>query len=253
MNSGEIIGSTVIRLDCVDSTNAYLKRNSIFMPEGAVVVADKQTDGRGRRGRKWLGVSGKSLLMSFIISADSRASQLSLHLMWPAVAIINALQKFGVQPGLKWPNDIILGGRKIGGILAETITTHMDAKLVVGIGLNLQQQPADFPSDLSEKAGSIYSQTGLIIDVDKLVAVLIEQLNSEYAQMRSGGQLLVQQKWLKKCCHSNERITIILDNGTINGNFAGIDESGFALLKNKSGIQRITSFQKVLLKEELCY
>jgi BirA family transcriptional regulator, biotin operon repressor / biotin---[acetyl-CoA-carboxylase] ligase len=247
-----LIGSQIIRLNSVDSTNDYLKQNAKNLSDGALVVAKHQTAGRGRRGRRWLGNEGESLLLSFIISPSIDPAQMSLHLMWPAIAIINALESFDVHAGLKWPNDILIAGRKIGGILAESSSAKKSVKMIVGIGLNVHQKISDFPEDISEKAGSIFSQTKKTVDADELLSALVDQLNTTYSQVKAGKESFVHQKWLENCCHLNKSVTVITENDTKQGLFLGIDENGFALIENNTGIHRIISFKNFLLKEDLC-
>jgi len=152
-----IIGRQIIRLETVDSTNEHLKRHADLSDEGTVVIADRQTEGRGRRGRTWIDHPGKSLLFSFLLHPKADQAQLLLNMMWPAVAVAEALAKFGTDTFVKWPNDLLIGGRKVGGVLAETIISGDSARMVIGIGLNLNQTLSDFPQYLTVKAGSVFS------------------------------------------------------------------------------------------------
>ncbi len=186
--------------------------------------------------------------MSFLLSSEGNADQMPLHMMWPAVAVVEALQSFGVTAGIKWPNDIILCAKKIGGILVESIITHeKKALIIIGVGLNLKQHSADLNG--LPFAGSILSLTDVNLDREELLTVLLDRLNREYRRLGRNGAKIMQQKWLQKCCHINRRVAVFTGERVIEGKFTGIDEYGFALVENKQEIQKITSFTKVLLRE----
>jgi len=244
-----IIGSKIIRLDRVDSTNTYLKRIAHHTPEGTLVIAQEQTAGRGRRGRKWIGSRGKSLFMSFLVSPFIDSRFVPLFMLWPSVAVVETLEKFHVKADVKWPNDVLINGKKIGGVLVDAITQKGKTKLVVGIGLNLNQSAADF-AELSEKAGSIKSESGITITVDALLTALPARLDQGYLFLQKGDIKFVQQKWLQICCHLNKPVTIFTNDAPLSGLFAGVDEYGFALVNDGRQLRRITNYTKVILREE---
>lgn len=243
------IGSKVIRLDSVDSTNSYLKRIARDTPEGTLVLAREQTAGRGRRGRTWIGHRGKSLFLSFLVSPSVDSRSIPFYLLWPSVAIVEALGMFAVKAGVKWPNDVLINGKKIGGVLVDAITQKGQTKLVIGIGINLTQSASDL-SDLAEKAGSIKSESGVIIKVDELAPVLLDYLNQSYTLLQTGDTSFVQQKWRQICCHIDKPVSIVTNDAPINGLFAGVDKYGFALVNDGRQIRRITNYNKVILRED---
>ncbi len=247
-----IIGRQIIRLETVDSTNEHLKRHAELSDEGTVVIADRQTEGRGRRGRTWIDHPGKSLLFSFLLHPKADQAQLLLNMMWPAVAVAEALAEFGTDTFVKWPNDLLIGGRKVGGVLAETIISGDSARMVIGIGLNLNQTLSDFPQYLTVKAGSVFSQTGQMLGREEALNSILEQLNAFYLSFQQKGAFFVQQKWMQKCCHINKTVTVLTAKEPVQGVFTSIDEQGFALINNQENAHRITNFSHLLLEEELC-
>lgn len=156
-------GLTVIRLDECDSTNSYIKsREKEFKDDLPVLVtAEQQTGGRGRQDRQWLSPKGKGLYSSFAFSLKEK-SGLQLLSLVAAVSVIDTLKDVtGAEFGLKWPNDILYRDKKVAGVLIENIIAQEDIFCITGMGINLDQDVADFPGELLEKAISLKMVTGL--------------------------------------------------------------------------------------------
>lgn len=149
----------------IDSTNSYLKAEAMSgAPDGLCAIADRQTAGRGRAGRSFRSDAGQGVYLSMLLRpacAPTAAMTVTAHV---AVAVCRALERCGVQPGIKWTNDLVLGTKKICGILTE-LTVEAESgtvdSIVAGIGVNVRQRPEDFPEELRAIAGSVYSETGL--------------------------------------------------------------------------------------------
>ncbi len=180
----------------IDSTNTeLLKRARRGAPEGLVLIADRQTAGRGRRGRRWTAPPGTSLMMSVLLRPPPRslpASRAALVTMAVALAARDACHRVsGVLPSLKWPNDLVTAGagpqdRKLAGILAESIITngHLTA-LVVGMGLNTGW-PA-VPAELADIATSLNLESGTLVDRTLLAHLVLEGLETRYARLCGAG------------------------------------------------------------------
>jgi 2-amino-4-hydroxy-6-hydroxymethyldihydropteridine diphosphokinase len=185
-----LIGSPLLSLDQVDSTNAEaLRLAQMNAAAGTVVVAGTQHRGRGRQGRRWLSPPGLGLYLSAVFRPRFLPpSTAPLFTMLGAVAARRAAEALGA-PGvsLKWPNDLVAeergteGLRKLGGVLAETISAGLEWQaLVLGIGLNLNHRPEDFPPDLRETATSLSGLTGREVPVHLARETLLEALNEVY-------------------------------------------------------------------------
>ena len=189
LTSGEMLAclseqrmKDVIVLPEVDSTNKYLKKAAYDgAPSGTVVISDYQSEGRGRLGRSFLSPSGKGIYLSYLMRPAILPELVSEVTCWSAVAVANAITKVcGITPQIKWVNDLQINGMKICGILTEmSIESEIGSvsSVVIGIGINVNESPSDFPEDLRSIASSIRHETGS--DSPLLRASLASALISE--------------------------------------------------------------------------
>jgi BirA family biotin operon repressor/biotin-[acetyl-CoA-carboxylase] ligase len=156
------------------STQRLLGEND---PEGAVAVADVQTEGRGRLGRRWLAPAGTSLLVSVLLRPRVDAARLPELSLVAGRACAEAIAEVtGLEPEVKFPNDVLLGGRKVAGILAEA----SEGRVVLGVGVNVAQGPGDLPVDARTPATSLAIETGCTVDRASLLVALLEHLERRY-------------------------------------------------------------------------
>lgn len=157
-----------------DSTqNLALRAAAEGAPAGAVFLAEEQTAGRGRQGARWHSPAGRSLLLSVLLRPPRAAAGSGMLPLGTALAVCRALEGMGaVDPAVKWPNDVLLGGRKVSGILVET----RGAAAVVGIGINVLQEPSDFPPGVAGCATSLLAETGVRPDRRALLALLLGEM-----------------------------------------------------------------------------
>lgn len=197
---------------------------------GVVIVADEQTAGRGRRGTIWQSPPGAGLYFSFVARPDNPA--LSLITLAAGVAVRDGVQAAtGLAADLKWPNDLIVGPRKLAGILAEGISIGSpDQAVIVGVGVNVQ--PAAYPPEVAARAVSLEGELGRSIDRGLLFSEILIALWDRLAQ-RPGDIL---QAW--RAASPNATGTRVEWDGR-HGTTAGIDDSGALLVKTSAGIERI--------------
>jgi BirA family biotin operon repressor/biotin-[acetyl-CoA-carboxylase] ligase len=163
----EHVGST-------PSTQLLLTPNA---PEGALVVAEEQTAGRGRLGRRWFAPAGTSVLCSLQLRPDAPTERLPELTGVAARACAETIAALtGLEPALKFPNDVLVGGRKVAGILAEA----RDGRVVLGIGINVNVLADDLPADVDRPATSLLVETGRELDRAELLAELLERLERRY-------------------------------------------------------------------------
>lgn len=169
--------------ESLDSTNTYLKAAARDgAAEGTVIVADAQTAGRGRMGRHFLSLPGRGVYMSVLLRPDCAADCVQSLTAATAVAVCRAIEKTcKLEPEIKWVNDLYLNGRKICGILCESSASADGLDFVVlGIGLNVLSLPEDFPPELRDIAGSIYSQSGMVFERGALIAAILGEIAAMY-------------------------------------------------------------------------
>ena len=152
-------------------------------PEGAVAVCEEQTGGRGRMGRIWEAPAGSSILMSALLRPPRERRAAELTLVAGVATAIAVEQATGLAAQLKWPNDVMLARRKVAGVLAEL----KDGAVVLGIGLNVNQQPGELPTETKAPAGSLRSVTGREYERAPILADLLLELEHRYDAWRDGG------------------------------------------------------------------
>lgn len=180
------IGSQLRCLDVIDSTNTECKRQAMDgAPEGLVVTAEEQTGGRGRRGRGFQSPRGKGLYLSALFRPDMDPARVSDFTAWVAVAVCDGIEACcGIRPQIKWTNDIVLGGKKLVGILTElSIESETNALdyMVAGIGVNVNQEPEDFSEEIRDMATSLSQALGRTVRRAELAAQIILALDRMYA------------------------------------------------------------------------
>ena len=174
-----IIGEEVLHYDITDSTNNEAKRLcEKEVVHGRLVVADRQTLGRGRRGREWLSSNNDGIWMSYILEPSMKPVTASMLTLVAAMAVAKAVtETTGLKVGIKWPNDIVCNGRKLSGILTEMQSEDDKVRyVVIGIGINVDTE--GFPSELKEVATSIYMESGYKVsksEIIKHVSIYLEK------------------------------------------------------------------------------
>lgn len=226
-----IIGIRIINLDEVDSTNEYAKRIAPSSPEGTVVVAGKQTLGKGRRGRKWASPEG-GLWMSVVLKPEVDAADMPKIVFIGALAVVDTLQEFGIRAGIKWPNDVWVDGRKICGILTEG---KLGKFVVLGIGLNVNNE---IPEELKEMATSMKLILGREVDLGRVLKILLRNLDRWYRGfLKDGSSVISAVK--ERCFVLGRRVRVVEDGGELIGQAVDIDESGALILETSKGSVRL--------------
>ena len=185
LGATKLVGRKLVCFESVDSTNAYLKRAaSEGVVDGTVAVADEQTGGRGRRGRSFQSPAGKGVYLSVLLRPPVEPNRLLPVTGFGAVAVCNAIERVaGVRPKIKWANDLVLGGRKLCGILTELSMEGESGALqyvIMGIGVNVAHTREDFAGELENIATSLNLETGEPVSRAALAAAMIEELDALY-------------------------------------------------------------------------
>lgn len=222
--STKYVAKEIRHFSTIDSTNNYALEHG---EEGLVVVADQQTAGRGRLGRSWHSMPGVGIWFTVCFSGLVQGLTFA-----SALAVQEALAP-KCAAKVKWPNDILLNGRKICGILVE----HKNGRTALGIGVNVHQTLDDFPEELSEKAGSLESITGESWDRSKVLHDILIALDQKVMLIRQDRFSEVLEPWVKAC----EIIGRQIHTGTIVGVVREIDEIGALMVETNTGIERVLS------------
>ncbi len=218
-----------------------------MLGDGAVAFAERQTAGRGRLGRRWESPRGASILLSVLLIEPERSPVLELGALLGAVAACEAIEAAtDVVPSVRWPNDIAVGPRKLGGVLAETFPADgpklagaRAVGLVIGIGINCLQQRGHFRGELAHKATSLEIQSPRSIDRAAIAAALLGRLDAWLASnhpLRQSEQL--RAAWRARCADVGTRVTLEHDGRSFAGTMLDIDDTGDLVLQLDEGGRR---------------
>ncbi len=233
------VGCEVIYFDETDSTNAQARTLAdTGAREGTVVIADSQNGGKGRLGRSWFSPSGVNLYLSVILRPPISPRFATQLTFLSAVAVAQAIEATGsFLPQLKWPNDVVLNGRKVAGLLnelnAETEQIHY---LVLGIGVNLNMRTEQFPSDLRTPATSLLLEEGKTVSRLQFTQALLRSLDQLYSSYLSTGFLPLKQEWESRCNMIDQWVEVDYQSHQRVGQVSGVDESGALLLSLPGGV-----------------
>lgn len=232
--------------DSTDSTNNQVRRLvEEGAPEGTLCVADVQTAGKGRRGRKWETPAGIAIAMSFALKPKFDPSKASMITLLAALSSCRAVEELtGRCPQIKWPNDLVMNKKKLNGILTEMM---MEAdyiqQIIVGIGFNVHHEPKDFPEELQEKATSLWLECGEHYSRAKLVALVMKYFSDYYAQFEKEQSLaFVQEEYNSLLVSLGKEVRIITPGEEWTGISEGINETGGLMVKTESGeVKEVTA------------
>jgi BirA family biotin operon repressor/biotin-[acetyl-CoA-carboxylase] ligase len=237
-------GRSLLCLEKVSSTNdVILKLAEEGCSEGTVVLSESQTKGRGRQGRHWTSSEGKSLAFSVLLRPSLKADELPEITLAAAVAVAKTIELFRMRPQIKWPNDLLLGGQKVCGILTE-MGPKKDKmpSVVLGIGINLNQSTKDFPKELRQTATSFYRFSGRKIDRVRLFQRLMHHLEETYQWVVERRFSKVLSEWRKRSVTLNQQVKVSQGHHVFHGQVLDLDEKGALLVRNDLGmIERVTS------------
>jgi BirA family transcriptional regulator, biotin operon repressor / biotin---[acetyl-CoA-carboxylase] ligase len=241
-----VMGSRIVCLDQTASTNGDAFRLAEQgAAEGTVVLADTQSGGKGRMGRVWSSPPGVNLYCSIILRPAIMPYEAPQLTFLSAVAVARSIERISaIVPEIKWPNDVLIKGRKVAGLLNE-MSAETDAVnfVILGIGLNLNMTAGQFPDDLRHPATSILLESGRPVGRSGFCAIMLNELDRLYADFRTHGFGPVREEWQRRC-NAHGRELSISDGGSevVRGMFAGIDGSGALLVSGADGaISKILS------------
>ena len=234
-----VVGRELRCFDELDSTNNYLKTQTAA-PDGTAAVADSQTAGRGRMDRSFQSPKGRGIYLSVLLRPPLPPERLLPVTALAGVAVCAAVERVcGVRPGLKWPNDPVLNGKKLCGILTEMsleAETGRVQSLVLGIGVNVGQGPEDFSPEVREMATSLLQALGQPVSRPRLTAALLEELDRAYAALLAGDLSAYLAAYRRDCVNLGKTVQLIPFGGGERETAQAVDVDGeFSLVIRGSG------------------
>jgi len=247
-----IIGRDIRVFERTTSTNDVIEKLARDgVKEGVVVFAESQTRGRGRLGRKWISPERKGLWFSILLRPDLRPQETTQLTVASATALRRAIQsETGLKPEIKWPNDILAGGKKVAGILTE-LNAELDRvkHVILGIGVDVNQGAGEFPPELRKLATSLKIESGRAISRPELAAAILRELDFDYARICAGQFTAVADEWQAHCATIGNDVTIQIGGRKIRGRAESLDEDGALLVRTEHGhLERITGGDVTLEK-----
>ncbi len=233
-----VIGSKIVCLQETGSTNTVAFRMAEEgAPEGTTVVADCQTGGKGRLGRVWASPPGVNLYCSVVLRPSIQPMAASQLTFLSVVALARAIEQLTpLSPRIKWPNDILIGGKKVAGLLNEmSAETDKVNFVVLGIGVNLNMSADQFPADLRHPATSLFLESGTRVRRTEFTRSLLRELDGLYGTFLREGYGPVRREWLERSRLAGERVTVSDAGRETAGTVRGIDEYGALLLETDDG------------------
>ncbi|HII65752.1 TPA: biotin--[acetyl-CoA-carboxylase] ligase [Candidatus Woesearchaeota archaeon] len=229
---------TLKKYPCVSSTNEHAKRLAAGgMPEWTAVLAGKQLRGRGRRGRRWASPQG-GLYLSIVLY-PRRTDHVQVLTFAVALAVEDAIGKrHFLKTSIKWPNDVLLNGKKVCGILTET-AFGSSISCIVGIGLNANQKR--FSPRIASNATSLLIESGEKTDIDDLAHDILVRLKEYYAFFQDGKEAKVLDEWKKRCTTLGKNVRIASPSGSFSGKAVGVTEEGMLRVRLPSGRIRVVA------------
>lgn len=238
-----LIGRNLHYYNSIDSTNNKGKEIASSEKEGTLIVAEEQIRGKGRLGRDWLSSEGKGIYMSIILKPDLEPMKVSRITLIAAAAVNKALLKQAIESSIKWPNDILINGKKICGILTEVSgELNMLDYVVIGIGVNVSLSKTDIPKELKDIATSINMEEGKAINRKQLMANILNEFEDFYMDFKENGNI----SRVVKICKENsavlgKEVNVIKGNQSRRGIAIDISNTGELIVEFDTGIEKIYS------------
>jgi BirA family transcriptional regulator, biotin operon repressor / biotin---[acetyl-CoA-carboxylase] ligase len=239
----KVVGRDIRVFEQTSSTNDIVEKLARDgVKEGVVVFAEAQTRGRGRLGRKWISPARKGLWFSVLLRPDLRPQAATQLTVAAATALVRAIrEETDLAPEIKWPNDILIRGRKVAGVLTE-LSAELDhvKHLTLGIGVDVNLTASEFPTELRKSATSLRIEMGRLVNRADLAAAILRELDRDYQLIRESKFARLADEWEERCITLGRRVAINVGPRVLHGRAESLDEDGALLLRTEHGrLERI--------------
>jgi BirA family biotin operon repressor/biotin-[acetyl-CoA-carboxylase] ligase len=236
------MGRTLLaRAEALSTNDVAWDAVSQGLPEGTTVVADAQPQGRGREGRSWHLAAGRGLALSIVLVQGCDRRQIGTLPLVAGLALARGLETFGVRAQLKWPNDLLLDGRKLSGILCESRRLAPGVEqvapfdtAVIGVGVNVAEQADDFPTELRASATSL-ALAGVVAAREDVAAAFLNALEPLWTAHQEGGRAEVLAAWKQRASFWGESVSVRTPAGRLDGVAHDLDGNGGLVLRLADG------------------
>lgn len=248
----DYIGKKIYYHEQLDSTNLEAKRlANVNAPTGSVVFAEHQTLGRGRLGRKWQSPANDGICMSVLLYPDITPDKIAVITLVAGYSVCRAICQLGFDAKIKWPNDIVIGSRKVCGILTEMAAQEQNRiGVVVGMGINVNNDC--FDGELSDKACSLYTQSGKKFRREQVVAAILNCFEQDYDNFCNKGFESMCEHYNRLCCNIGRQVIISGANESFEAKAKRVLANGALLVQTEQGEKEI-SYGEVSVRGLLGY
>ncbi len=252
LNQVKIIGRDIQVFQETSSTNDVVEKLARDgVKEGVVVFAESQTKGRGRLGRKWISPTHKGLWFSVLLRPNFAPQETTQLTVISATALRRAIKTVcGVTADIKWPNDILIGGKKVAGILTE-MSAEVDRvrHVILGIGVDVNLEAMEFSEELRKIATSLKIEVGEAISRAELATEILRELDFDYARVRAGKFSAVADEWESACVTIGKNVTVHVGDRKFRGHAEALDDDGALLVRTEYGhLERVIGGDVILEK-----
>lgn len=221
-----------IALEEIDSTNNYAKLNIEAFADRTVIHAKHQNLGRGRLTRRWVDLGEGNLFMSFVLKPSDIFNEIYPNItQYLSVVLCDLLESYGVKPQIKWPNDVLVNGKKIAGILSESVMQGGKFKgLIVGIGVNLNAKQADVNAVPDKLVTALNLELGKNVNLDDFRTKLVKGFFNTYDKFLENGFLMIKDDYINRNCFLNKELNVQIFNNVESGLAKSINDKGELVL-----------------------
>lgn len=219
--------------------------------EGLVVLAESQEKGRGRLGRSWVSPPGVNIYMSIILRPKIEPKDATIITIMAAVGCTIALRRItDINVTIKWPNDLVISGKKLGGILTEMKTDPVGKiSAIIGIGINVNADTDVFPPDVRKIATSVKNETGISYSRTEIIAEILNEIDKWYRILKGRGKKLLLSEWQRLTSTLGREVNVTVGKETFTGLAESLNDKGMLILRLPSGeLKRISAGDLTILR-----
>ena len=226
----------VIQLEEVDSTNSYGKKNIDEFEDKTAIITKKQTSGRGRLNRSWVDLGKENLFLSIILKPSETFNEIYPNLtQYLSVTLCKVIESYGIQTQIKWPNDVLIDGKKIAGILSETVMQGQKLKgIVLGVGVNLNSNQEKLDAIPNKIATSLNIETQKAIDLKEFLNKLLTEFFEHYDEFLQSGFLQIKDDYIKRNCFLGKELKVQVFNHIESGLAKAVNDLGELVLEDNN-------------------
>ena len=231
----------IYKFNKLNSTNLHLKQNFNNYKNFDIILAEHQSNGYGRFKRQWLDLGGENIFMSMCLKLDGFNENIVGITQFTALILAKTFEIYGIQPTIKWPNDIHVNGRKISGILAESVIKNSKLEgIVLGLGININSDEKLFDS-VSQKVTSLSTELSKKINKDEFIENLVQKFEADYEKLLDNGFSIFKNEYISYLNCIDKEISVKNYDKTFTGIARNISDNGLLILETNGELKEISA------------